>query len=180
MMKKMGNLMFIIDPSFYDPINKYWSQFFDYEGLIRDKKIYLIESPLKCVKKQRQVISIFNKYKIHHSMRNSPLSSASLYETGDIKIGEDDNFYIVSHSKWIKYNKFIIEHKEYDVFMFIKNGKSVDISKIKNIHNYKKKAKPKYYSLIKHKLGYVTQSFIIKSIHFDKNLAIVDFIQFEY
>jgi len=157
--KKNNLKLFIINSAFYNPINKYQNQFFNYEKLIDDKNEYLITSPLKNIKKQHQILRIFNRYKIKVG-RNSPLSSATWYKSGDVKIGEDGNFYYISKRKWIRIMNYKIETKKCKIY-----------ESHKNLSNC-------YLDLLNHKIGYVTKKFVVKEIIFNKNTAFATIYKF--
>lgn len=84
-------------------------QFFDYAQIIKDKNFWMVESPLLNTKNTSRIKKNFKQLKIK-SGRIGPSISASFYKNGDIKIGNDDYFWIIKNNKWIKINeKPIIE-----------------------------------------------------------------------
>jgi len=161
---------FIIYPDFYNSIQKYWSQFFNYEQMVKDKKEYLIESPLKNIKKQNSILHIFNQYKIR-SNRNSPLSSASWYKSGDIKIGEDNHFYIISNGKWKKFTNFKKTNIKCDKYDFWKHGKRCKASNVKNPKLYYYRPSKCFKNLLEKQIGYTFRNYAISSIQI-KNMSI--------
>jgi len=153
---------FAIKPEFYD-IHKYWFQSFRYKNIIHDKKEFLLDSPLRNIKKANSLLKTFNKYKIRTNLRNSPLSSASWYKSGDIKIGEDDNFYKVKNGKWIKINYKLVEMKCI-LYDFYKKGKKVNIDKVRNPKLYYKIYSKCYKNLLVRQIGYLTRDYLVKKI----------------
>lgn len=90
----------------YKDIQKYWEQEFDYLQLLCDNNEYLCYNPLMNIN-TNIINTIFSHLKIRKN-RPSPLSSASFYDEGMIKIGNDNKFYIIKNKKWMKINDVIV------------------------------------------------------------------------
>jgi hypothetical protein len=102
------NLYKIFDFINYGDIEKYWSQDFDFINIIIDKKEYLCSSPLLHDKNESIIIKNFNELKIRtKGDRKSPNVSATQLKNGTIKIGTDNNFWIIKNNKWILLNEQI-------------------------------------------------------------------------
>lgn len=87
----------------YGLIEKYWSQDFNFKGVSDDGNEYLCESPVKNTKNATRIKKIISEFRIKNTKeRKSPLTSATFYKEKDIKIGNDNNFWIKSGSRWIK------------------------------------------------------------------------------
>lgn len=90
----------------YGKIEKYWEQEFDFIKVLADGNQHLCQNPNEG--HNTNILKVFNKLKIRKT-RPSPLVSASFYKNDTIKIGNDNNFYIVKNGKWIKITDKIIE-----------------------------------------------------------------------
>jgi hypothetical protein len=94
----------------YGSIEKYWSQYFEFDEIVIDKKEYLCSSPLKNDKNIKQIKKNINSLKIKNdTKRISPSSSATFYNEGTIKIGKNNIFWIKKNNKWIIINENIIK-----------------------------------------------------------------------
>lgn len=98
------NLNKVFDFVNYGEIENFWGQDFQFLNIINLKKNYLMSSPLLKNKNITQIKRNFNSLKIK-SNRLSPLSSATLYKTNDIKIGNDNYFWIIKNGKWNRINE---------------------------------------------------------------------------
>lgn len=98
----------------YNDIQKYWDQYFEYEQLINDNNIWMCESPLRSTKNASRINKIIKQLKIKRD-RKGPTMSASFYKEGDIKYGNNNNFWIIKKGKWIEMKGDIVyEKKEYN------------------------------------------------------------------
>lgn len=86
----------------YGDIEKYWKQFFDFSNIIIDGKQYLCSSPLKNDKNILQIKKNISQLKIKNEQlkRVGPYVSATFYKDGDIKLGQNKNFWIIKNNKW--------------------------------------------------------------------------------
>jgi len=98
----------------YKPISNYWGQYMDYEKIFQENMEYILQNPLKSnalnIKRLKHILSQLKLKK----GRMGPTCSASFYKKGDIKIGNDNNFWIIKNGKWCKINIEILE-KTYDI-----------------------------------------------------------------
>ena len=117
--EKIGNVK-------YNLINKYQGQFIDYPKMFIDKNIYMAYSPLDENKNASRIKKIISQFKIKDRTRTrtrtGPTISATFYKEGDIKQGNNNNFWIKKSGKWIEIKDDIINKK----------------IELKNIHNKKK------------------------------------------
>lgn len=100
----------------YGMITKYWGQDFDINQVIKDKKGYILYSPLKSEPKNLSRINkIFRQLKIKED-RKGPSISATFELNGTIRIGNDNNFWIKKQNKWVKLDiKPIIKTVKYGI-----------------------------------------------------------------
>lgn len=105
----------IVEPSFdkaithigYGSIETYWDQEFNFLKVIMDRNEKLCENPPANIK------TIFKLLKIRKG-RSGPNVSASFYENGTIKIGEDKKLWIKKGNKWVKLSgKLVTENVKY-------------------------------------------------------------------
>ena len=113
----------------YGAITKYWKQDVEYQQMINDGNEYMFANPLFNPKNMSRIKHIINQLKIRKG-RISPNSSASFYKTGDIKYGNDKNFWIIKNGKWIKHNENII----INTYKF-KNNKSLKLNQLEKYLN---------------------------------------------
>ena len=100
---KNYNKNFDID---YGKIEKYWFQYFNFEDIVIDKNAYLCYSPLLNDKNISQIKKNITALKLRNDpKRLGPLVSATFYNDGDIRIGNDKYFWIKKSNKWIKINE---------------------------------------------------------------------------
>jgi hypothetical protein len=83
----------------YGEIEKYWEQDFDFISLAADNKSYLCSSPLKNDKNINQINKNFKGLKIRVG-RKGPSVSASFYEDGIYKLGNDGKIWVTKGGKW--------------------------------------------------------------------------------
>ena len=90
----------------YKPISKYHEQFFNWDMLEKDNNTFMALSPLdtsdlgkKNITRIKKIISQF-KIKLEPS-RKSPSTSATFYDNGSIKLGNNNKFWIKEKGKWI-------------------------------------------------------------------------------
>lgn len=87
----------------YDSIRNYWEQDFDFRKLLEDKNEYFAYSPLEHPKSSRRVKKIVSQLKIKKDPnRKSPPVSATFFESGTIKLGNDRHFWVKKNGKWNK------------------------------------------------------------------------------
>ena len=100
-----------IDKINYGPITKYWGQYFDYVKLIQDKNIYMIDmSDDKNISRIKKIIS---QYKLKNDpKRIGPNISATFFNIGTIRLGNDKNFWEKKNNKWQQIKERSIQ-KEY-------------------------------------------------------------------
>ena len=85
----------------YGEIEKYQKQDFDYIQVIKDKKQYLCLSPLLNGKNISQINKNIRCLNLKNDpKRKGPAVSATFYKTGDIKLGLNGMFWIISKGKW--------------------------------------------------------------------------------
>ncbi len=96
----------------YGDLDKYrydknkFRQFFNFEQLITDKKLYLSSSPLLNDKNVKQIKNNLKTLKFKNDIKRiGPPVSATFYDTDDIKIGFDNNFWKKTNNKWTLINE---------------------------------------------------------------------------
>lgn len=96
----------------YGDIEKYWEQEYNFKRIILDNKKYLCSSPLKNDKNIKQIKKNINNFKLKNDPnRKGPMVSATFYNEGEIKIGNNNKFWIIKGNKWIEMNDKIINIK---------------------------------------------------------------------
>ena len=96
----------------YGDIEKYWGQDFNFLKIVNDKKEYLCSSPLKEDKNISQIKKNISKLNLKNEPeRKGPMVSATFYKEGDIKIGNNNNFWIIKGNKWVEINQKPIKIK---------------------------------------------------------------------
>lgn len=88
----------------YKPIEKYWSQTFETDKLLKDKNEYLLESPLKSKRNTDRVMKNIKKLMKSKktkpkSVRPSPAESATKFRIGTKRRGGDGNIWKVTKTK---------------------------------------------------------------------------------
>jgi hypothetical protein len=88
----------------YGPIKKYWSQDFDFIQLIKDKKGWMAANLLRNnPQNHSRVQRIVSQFKIKRDAnRKGPVSSATFYPEGSIRIGKNKRFWIKKGSRWVE------------------------------------------------------------------------------
>jgi hypothetical protein len=109
---------FVMDNSLkyinYYNIQKYWDQHFEYDLMWQDNNIWMCESPLKSTKNASRINKIIKQLKIKKD-RKGPTVSASFYKEGNIKYGNNKNFWIIKKGKWVEMKgEIIYEKKEFN------------------------------------------------------------------
>jgi hypothetical protein len=108
----------------YGEITKYKGQDFNFLQIAIDMKSYLCSSPLKNDKNISQISKNIHALKIHKmndKKRKSPNVSATFFKDGEIKLGKNKKFWIISKNKWVEIKEDVISIKvEFD-----KNNKSI-------------------------------------------------------
>ena len=137
-----NNKMKTIDFINYGEIEKYYGQYFKFIEVFLDNKQYLCSSPLKNDKNLVQINKNFHNMKISQKylLRPSPPISATFYSTGDIKVGNNGNLWIIKNNKWseikqnvcrvnitINKNKFYNLTKYFNKISFISQFNNVGI-----------------------------------------------------
>lgn len=89
----------IIETLNYGPIEKYWSQDFDFVKIVADSNQELCSSPLKSDLVKKQIKKIFIQLKIKDD-RPSPSTSATLYKNNMYKVGTNNNIWYIKSGKW--------------------------------------------------------------------------------
>jgi hypothetical protein len=129
--------MYATDNNFkvsYGGIEKYWNQDFDIEGLINDKKMFMMESPLVNSKNAKRIDHVLNQLKIKkRDNRKSPNVSATFFNLGDIKLGNDYNFWVISHGKWMVHSKPVVKSIDVHIKIFNKKASSSLIEELNNL-----------------------------------------------
>ncbi len=97
-------LGFAVEGVDYKPIDKYWSQTFEVDKLLKDKNDYLLESPLKSKRNEDRVVKNIKKIMkskkiMPKSKRPSPAESATKFRVATKRRGGDGNIWVVSKTK---------------------------------------------------------------------------------
>ena len=123
----------------YGEIKKYLSQDFSYIKLYLDNNIYMLDSPLikSNTKNITRIKKIIQQFNIKTEQRPSPSISATFYKNNEIKLGNDNFFWIIKNGKWNKikeevFKKTIIFDKKTNI------KKSSLVNKIPAIGEYHK------------------------------------------
>ena len=98
----------------YGEIIKYSQQDFNFFQIAIDKKTYICSSPLKNDKNISQISKNIHALKIHKMndiKRKSPNVSATFYKEGEMKIGKNNNIWIVKNNKWVEIKEKVIKIK---------------------------------------------------------------------
>lgn len=94
----------------YGKIEKYWSQMFEFEKMIKDKNEYMCQSPLINKQNAKRIDTIINKFNLTPS-NTFPTLTPTYFVSNTIKIGNDGNFWIVKNNKWKKLDGKIIKEE---------------------------------------------------------------------
>lgn len=144
----------------YGRIEKYWEQIFPFVHVLLAKDTDLCSSPLK---EDTNIIQIKKNIRHLHIKkqltRQGPPNSATLYKTGDIKIGNNKYFWIIKGGKWIEIKEIPQKLKVV----------------IKNISLKQKK----WLTQIPFVGQSNTNPIFIRSISFNKNIHNIEFILLE-
>ncbi len=101
-------------------VSKYWDQYFNIFGLIKDNNFWMAESPFKNRRNAKRIDKIVRQLKIRPG-RSGPTISASFYRNGTIKIGNDGYFWEIKNKKWVRIaNKPMKEVIDFDDKIFLK------------------------------------------------------------
>jgi hypothetical protein len=86
----------------YGEIKKYWNQDFNYIKLYNDNNLFMLDSPMLSsnIKNISRIKKIISQFKLKKISRPSPPISATFYKTNDIKIGDNNKFWIINNNKW--------------------------------------------------------------------------------
>jgi hypothetical protein len=125
----------------YGEITKYLSQDFSYDGLYLDNNIYMLDSPLISTNKKNisRIKKIINQFNIKKEERPSPSISATFYKYSEIKLGNDNFFWIIQNGRWNKINEMVFKKTIIFDKKFNKNIKKLSIiNKIPAIGEYSK------------------------------------------
>jgi hypothetical protein len=86
-------------------IEKYWGQDQEFERMYLDRNIYMTTSPLDStnIKNLFRINKIVIQLKLKDDkIRKGPPISATFYNLKDIKLGNDNKFWIIKSNKWIQ------------------------------------------------------------------------------
>ena len=122
----------------YGVISKYWSQYMDYDKMYLDNNIWMAYSPLiNDSKNNVRIKKIIAQLNLKKMDRPSPSISATFYKTGNIKIGNNNNFWIISNRKWKEIKETVVEKKYNNIK--INNNIISQINNIPQIGSYNNK-----------------------------------------
>jgi len=93
----------------YGIIQKYWDQDFKFNKIYSDNNLYMLNNPLIDSKNANRIKKIISQFKLKKELRPSPQISATFYNNNEIKIGSNNNFWIVKNKKWSEINEKIIK-----------------------------------------------------------------------
>jgi len=119
----------------YGEIKKYWNQDMDFYKLLLDKNTYMLDSPLVSsnVKNINRIKKIISQLKLKKELRPSPPISATFYKNNTIKLGNNNNFWIIKNNKWNEIKETITKK----TYIFNYNDKKIyKILKIPQIGEY--------------------------------------------
>jgi len=123
----------------YGAITKYWSQYMNYEKMFLDNNIWMAYSPLVNNSKNniriKKIIKQLNLKKID---RPSPSISATFFRNGNIKIGNNNKFWIIVNRKWKEIKEEEVIQKKYNNIK-INNNIVSNINNIPQIGSYNNK-----------------------------------------
>jgi len=88
----------------YGEIKRYWGQYFDYQQMFLDKKIYMALSPLESdnSKNITRIKKIISQLKLKKEARKGPSVSATFYPNKVIKLGNNNLFWEKKNGKWVE------------------------------------------------------------------------------
>ena len=110
----------------YGIIKKYWNQFISYDDIYNDNNMYIIKDPLLNDNKNTiRIKKIFTQLKLKKIIRPGPSVSATFYKNNDIKIGNNNKFWIISGNKWIQLKDNVIK-KKYNINNNLKKNKKIN------------------------------------------------------
>ena len=121
----------------YGEITKYLSQDFAYDELYVDNNTYMLDSPLLQTNKKNiyRIKKIITQLNIKKIERPSPSISATFYKNNEIKLGNDNFFWIIKNGRWTKIKDEVFKK----TIIFDKNFKKLSIiNKIPAIGEYSK------------------------------------------
>jgi hypothetical protein len=97
----------------YGEIKKYWNQYMQYDKMYIDKNIYMLDSPLLTtnIENIKRIKKIVNQMKLKKELRPSPPVSATFYKNNDIKLGDNNKFWIIKNYKWMEIKEDICKRK---------------------------------------------------------------------
>lgn len=85
----------------YGKIEDYYEQYFNFLDVVKDNNSYLCYSPLMKGRNINQIDKNVKSLKIKIN-RPSPSVSATFYEKGDYKIGNNNKIWIIKNGKWVE------------------------------------------------------------------------------
>ena len=93
----------------YGDITKYQSQDMQYYKMFQDNNIYMISDPLKNDKMNSiRLKKIISQFKLKTIKRPSPSMSATFHKTNDIRLGNNEKFWIIKNNKWFEIKEPIV------------------------------------------------------------------------
>jgi len=97
----------------YGEIKKYWKQDMDFYKIVLDKNTYMLDSPLVSSNTNNinRIKNIIGQLKLKKELRPSPPISATFYKNNTIKIGNNNNFWIIKNNKWNEIKENVIKKK---------------------------------------------------------------------
>jgi len=140
----------------YKPISNYFRQFIEYDRMYEDGNAYMAINPLKNdPKNTRMIKSILARLHLTKEKRTGPTASATFYEEGDIKLGNNGKFWIIKGGKWMQLNEELICR----TYTFKKNNKHTKlINRIPQLGEFN------------------TELLFVKNFSKNKNTITIDFI----
>lgn len=91
----------------YGEISNYYDySHIEYDRMMDDGNTWMMTSPLsKNEKNVKRIKKIIKQLIRTDPNRKSPLSSATFYDDGDIKIGKNNKLWVIKNGKWVKIDK---------------------------------------------------------------------------
>lgn len=120
----------------YGDIANYWGQEYDFENAMKDNKMQYSISPLKDSKNGSRIKKIITQLKLKQ-VRTGPSVSATFYNDGDIKMGNNGKFWMKKNNKWNELGNKIMK-KTFEVTFkhdYKKQYKIIDIPQIAETNN---------------------------------------------
>ena len=95
----------------YGEVKKYWHQDMNFHKMYKDNNMYMLQNPLipTNTKNINRIKKIISQIKLKKDTRPSPCISATFYDNNKIKIGNNNNFWVIKNGKWNEIKEDVIK-----------------------------------------------------------------------